>query len=120
MTFRYLKQKMSSRDRPLGPGQPGGLTVGGLDRETAIVVGEVAMEHLFGLGGGAGVGQPEFAGEPVLKGPPQSFHPALGLGRAGKDQLDAELLEEPAELGRLASTSERLFKRELLVFGLEE
>ena len=81
------------KESPLGPRQPGGFAVIGGDGEAAIVLGEVAMEHLLRLGGGAGVGQPEFAGESVLKGPPEPFHPAFGLGRAGEDQLYAELLE---------------------------
>ena len=75
----YLKQKTSWKRPSPRPGQPGGGGIGRGDGEAAVVPGEVALEDHAGLLLGGGTGEAKLAGEAVLEGAPEAFHPALGL-----------------------------------------
>ncbi|MDD5559582.1 hypothetical protein [Candidatus Methylomirabilis sp.] len=72
--------------------------LGGSLRESAVVLGEDAIENGLGLRRGRGVRQPQLADQPVLEGPPQPRDPALGLRGAGRDQRDAQLVQGSAHL----------------------
>ena len=74
----------------------------GLHGEAGVVAGVVAgqevLQHRRGLIHGPSIGQAEFGYQPVLEGPRRPFHPALGLGRAGEDLPDTQLLQATGEL----------------------
>ena len=73
-----------------------------LDLETPVEPGQELLQHSLGLLHGGRSGQPEFRGQPVLKGSRRPLYPPLGLGRQGEYQLDPQLLHRPAELGGCA------------------
>ena len=106
----YLKQKTSWRDLPLGQGSQGGGGIGRGNGEAAVVPGEVALKNHARLLLGRGPGEPELAGQAVLEGAPQAFHPSLGLRGAGSDPARAQLLEEAPDLGRSAAAGELLLQ----------
>ena len=53
--------------------------------EAPVVVGKEAAENFIGRLEIAGAGQPQFAGEAILKGAPEAFDAAFGLRRVGGD-----------------------------------
>jgi hypothetical protein len=59
----------------------------------------------------AAAGEAEFADQAVLRGAPGALDAAFGLGRVGRDLLDAELVEGASEWGG------RLFSDELFGHG---
>ena len=59
------------------------------------------FEEAVGLGHVGDAGEPEFLGQALLQGPEHALGPPPGLGRIGRDQLDAELHQGPADLGRI-------------------
>jgi hypothetical protein len=74
----------------------------GRDREAAIVLRQVdlAQEAVRGLGRGD-AGQRQLLGQTVLQGAEGALGAPPCLGRIGRNVLDAELGERPADLGRL-------------------
>ena len=74
------------------------------NRETGVVGGQVDLAN-------KGVrrfdrcdpGELELLGQPALKRPERALRTASGLRRIGPDRLDPELLEGPADLGRMAA-----------------
>ena len=71
----------------------------GGNAELGIEAGQEVPQHGVGLVDGPGSRQPELADQPVLEGARHAFHPSLGLGRTGKDLLNAQLPHGPGELG---------------------
>ena len=69
--------------------------------EPEVVAGQEVPQHGVGLVDGPGSGQTQFHHQPVLEGSGGAFHPALGLGRAGEDLLDAQFRHGLAEVGGL-------------------
>ena len=71
----------------------GGEVVGGFcggDSKAVVEVGQEKCQHVIGLLQSASLSQTKFADETVLKGTPQTFNTTFGLGRVGRDLLDAE------------------------------
>src|SRR5271167_4506762 len=85
--------------------------LGGGTGEALVVVGAEALEHGVGLLQSGGAGEAKFADQTVLAGAPGALDAAFGLGRVGRNLLDAELFERPSEL------SGRLFSGELFGQG---
>src|SRR5271166_2517069 len=85
--------------------------VSGEASEALVVVGAELVEHGVGLLQSGGAGEAKFADQTVLAGAPGALDAAFGLGRVGRNLLDAELFERPSEL------SGRLFSGELFGQG---
>jgi hypothetical protein len=66
--------------------------------EAAVVVGEELGQIGRGRGHRREAAQAELGDEAVLQGLPQPLDPALGLRRAGRDEGDAEVAEDLAEV----------------------
>jgi hypothetical protein len=81
----------------------GGLGIGGRAREAFFEAGQVAFERLVGFAEVAGVSSTQFLDQAVLQGSPASLYAALGLRRAGQDQVDAQLLQGSGDLGGLSA-----------------
>ena len=88
--------------------------------EAAVVVGQEAAKDLVGGVKIGSTGQTQFAGETILKGAPEAFDAALGLGTLGSDVGDAELLQGAAELGGLLAAGELFFHRPMIVVANED
>src|SRR5450755_1163980 len=83
-----------------------GLCLAGGDGEALVVVGAELGED---VGGGveiASLGEPEFADQAILAGAPGALDAAFGLGRVGRDLLDAEFFQSPSQLGGRLFTGE--------------
>ena len=65
----------------------------GLHGEAGVVARQEILQHRRGLVDGPGIGQAQFGYQPVLEGPGRALHTALGLGRAGEDLPDTQLLQ---------------------------
>jgi hypothetical protein len=55
-----------------------------------VEVGQESRQHGVGLLQRRSLSQTKFADQAVLKGAPEAFNAAFGLGRVGRDLLDAE------------------------------
>src|SRR6202035_4611702 len=88
--------------------------------EAAVAVGQEAAKDLVGGSEIGGPGQTKFAGEAILKGAPEAFDAALGLGAPGSNVGDAELLECAAELRGFPATCELFFPRPVIVVANED
>ena len=64
-----------------------------LHGETSVEAGQEILQHCRGLVDGPSSSQAQFGYQPVLEGPCHAFHPALGLGPAGKDLPDPQFLQ---------------------------
>src|SRR5271169_1494817 len=117
---RTLVMKTADAIQFGGSGTPGLLRFPRRPAEAAIVVGEKAAEDCVGRFDIGGAGQPEFAGQAILKSAPEALDAALGLRTVGRDVGDAELLEGAAELGWLAATGELFFERPVIVVTDED
>ena len=73
-------------------------TLFGWPGEAFIVGGEIDREHRVGLLHRRRAGQPQFADQPVLKGPPHTFNASFGLWRTRGDRHDAQFLQRPSQL----------------------
>src|SRR2546428_793902 len=62
----------------------------------------------------------ELGDEPILQRGPQPLDAALGLGRAGGDVADAEVLQDAAEVGRPLRAGELFLERPVGVVADEE
>lgn len=89
-------------------GPPGGIRMRRGLREARIVLREKPVKHALGLFHCAGLGQPEFDHETILKRPKEPLDAPPGLRRMGADPADPQLLERPADLRRLGAALELL------------
>jgi hypothetical protein len=85
--------------------------IGGGTGEALVVIGAKLLQPGVGFSQGGGAGEAQFADQTVLKGAPGALDAAFGLGRVGRDLVDAELLQCASEL------SGRLFSDELFGHG---
>src|ERR1700728_113689 len=88
--------------------------------EALVVVGTKTGEHRAGLRQGGSASEAKFADQAVLKGAPSALDAALGLGRVGRDLLDAEQFESASELCRSLFTSELLGEGPVGIVALED
>jgi hypothetical protein len=99
---------------------PGRAGVGRRVGEAAVEVGaEGGEEGVGGLAGREGV-ETQLGGQPVLQGAPEPFDAAFGLGRAGRDVADGELLEDAAEVGGVLGAQELLLQGPVRVIADED
>ena len=120
VTDHALMNKAADAVQVFGSRAPCGLHFTRTAGEAAVVVGEKETED--GIGGIeiAGLSQAEFAGETILEDAPETFDAAFGLGTAGGDEGDAELLESAAELRGLTFSGELFFHRPEVVVAHED
>ena len=84
-----------------GEGDEGGAPVLGRGREAGVVLWqEDLLEEAVGLDHVGDAGEPEFLGQALLQGAEHALRAPPCLGRVGRDQLDAELRQGAADLGR--------------------
>ena len=70
-------------------------------REAGVVLWqEDLLEEAVGLDHVGDAGEPEFLGQALLQGAEHALRAPPCLGRVGRDQLDAELRQGAADLGR--------------------
>jgi len=85
-----------------GIGDERRLGVLGRDREARVVLGQVDLrEEPVGDLDGGDAGERELLGQAVLQGAERALRTPPRLGRVGRDVLDPELRERPADLGEL-------------------
>ncbi len=85
-----------------GEGHEGGALGFRRHREAGVVAWQVELlEEAVGLGHVGDAGEPELLGQALLQGGEHAFRAPPCLGRVGRDQLDAELGQGAAELGRI-------------------
>src|SRR5271165_7167498 len=115
-----LMDKAADAVQVLGRGAPCGLQGAGSAGEAAVVVGEEPAQH--GVGGVqiASLSEAQFAAQTILEHAPETFDAAFGLGAAGCDEGDAELLQRASELGGLAFAGELFFHRPEVVVAHED
>ena len=103
-----------------GRGAPCGLQIARAAGEAAVVVGHEDSQH--GVGGVeiARLSQAEFAAQTILQYAPEAFDAAFGLGTAGGNEGNAELIERATELSGLAFSGELFFHRPEVVVADED
>src|SRR6202051_5331657 len=89
-----------------GQGAEVALSLAGRNGEAVVVVGAEAGENLVGGVEIAGVSEAEFTDQTVLAGAPGALDTAFGLGRVGRDLLNAEFFQSPAQMGGALFASE--------------
>ena len=104
----------------LGSGAPSFFRFARRAAEAAIVVRQESAQDLVGSIPIVGTGQTQLTGEAILKGAPETFDSAFGLGTLCSDVGDAELLQCAAELSRLAAAGELFFHRPVIVMAHED
>lgn len=72
----------------------------GLSGKTLIVALHELRQPLVSLLGGGNASQAHFFGQAVLQGLIGPFHSPFGLGGIGADDLNAQLLHSPSEVGQ--------------------
>ena len=87
-----------------GNGREGRALAGGLNREAGVVFRQIAVadEGVGRLHIGY-AGEPQFLRQPILQRRERPLGSPSGLRRIGPDMLDAQLLERPSDLGRMAA-----------------
>jgi len=103
----------------LGSGTPCFFSFAWCATEAPVVIRKESAEDFVGRFQIANPGQPQFAGEAILKGAPEAFDAAFGLRRVGSNVGDAELLESATELGRLPFPCELFFDGPVIVVADE-
>lgn len=88
--------------------------------EALVVLGTKAGEHGAGLRQGGSASEAKFADQAVLKGPPGALDAALGLGRVGRELLDAEQFESASQLCGSLFSSELLGEGPVGIVALED
>jgi hypothetical protein len=88
--------------------------------EPAVVVGEERGEAGVGRREGGDPLEAQLDDEAVLQGAPEALDAALGLGRAGGDEPDGEVLEDRAEVGRVLAALEFFRERPVGVVADED
>src|SRR5213593_92475 len=104
----------------LGRAAPDRLRGGRGPGEAAIEVGDEGGQVGVRGGDGGDAAEAQFADEPILQRGPQPLDAALGLGRAGGDVADAEVLQDAAEVGRPLRAGELFLERPVGVVADEE
>src|SRR5580658_769104 len=103
----------------LGSRAPGFFGFARRAAEAPVVVRKKSAKDFVGRLEIGGAGQPQFAGEAILKGAPEAFDAAFGLRRVGGNVGDAELLKRTAELSRLPFPRELFFDGPVIVVAQE-
>src|ERR1700693_4155922 len=103
-----------------GSGTPSFFRIARRATEAAVVVGQETTKDLVGGVQIVRTGQAEFAGEAILKGAPEAFDAALGLGTVGGDVGDGELLQGATELCRLGGARGVVFLRSVVLVVQED
>ena len=88
--------------------------------ETSVVIGQETTQDLVGRFHVGCSSQRKLAGETILKGAPETFDAAFGLGTVCGDVGDAELLQSAAELRGAAATGEFFFHRPMIIVAHED
>lgn len=115
-----LVEEAADAIKIFGSGAPSFFRFARRATEAPVVVGqEAAKDFVRGVEIGS-PGQTQFAGETILKGAPEAFDAALGLGTLSSDVGDAELVESAAELGGFPAASELFFHRPVIVVANED
>jgi len=101
-------------------GAPGGLHITRPAGEAAVEVGDESAQH--GVGGVqiAGLSEAQLAAQTILEDAPEAFDAAFGLGTAGGDEGDAELLEGASELSGLTFSGKFFCPRPEIVIADED
>ncbi len=94
--------------------------VGGGMGEALIVIGAEACEHKVGLFDSGGLSQTKFADQAVLASAPSALDAAFGLGRVGRDLLDAELVESASQLSGSLFSGELFGQGPVRIVALED
>src|SRR5712664_3862210 len=104
----------------IGSRAPGGLGLARAASEAAVVVGHEGSQH--GVGGiqVARLSQAKFTAQTILQYAPEALDAALGLGTAGGDEGDAELLESATELSGVTLAGELFFEGPEVVVAHED
>jgi hypothetical protein len=103
--------------RRLAPG------FGGVARSTseaAVVVGGELAQDGIGRVEVTSPGQTKFTAQAILQQAPEAFDAAFGLGRLGREEIDAELFESAAKLGRLALSGQFFLDAPVIVMADED
>ena len=79
--------------------------------KAAVVVGEMGGQECFGRGHRGDRVKAQFSDQAILKGGPEPFDAALGLGGVRGDVADAEVAQDLAEVGRMLRPLEFLLSR---------
>src|SRR6476661_8766573 len=85
-----------------------------------VEVDQESRQHAIGLIQSASLSQTKFAAETVLKGAPQTFNAAFGLGRVGRDLLDTEFFQSAAHLGGKLLSGEFFLARPMGIIALKD
>lgn len=88
--------------------------------EALIMAGQIGREEGIGTGEIVDPGEAQFADQAILEGAPEALDAALGLGRGGRDPLDAQLGEGPTDLGGIRAAAQLFLERERCLFGAVE
>ena len=94
--------------------------IGGGAGEALVVVGAKSGEHGVGLLHSRGLSQTEFADQTVLASAPEALDAALGLGRIGRNLLDAEICESASEMSGRLLTGELFGDGPVRIVALED
>jgi hypothetical protein len=105
---------------PRGPGAVDRLRMRGGSGEAGIVAGDEATEERVGLGWGVDAGHAELGDEAILQGAEEALDASLGLGTAGGDPADAQLVKDAADLRGRGLAAELFFDRPGLARGAFE
>src|SRR6202030_2588821 len=95
---RVMGMKAADAVQIFGSGTPSLFLSARGATEATVVVGQEATQDLVSGVQIGGTGQAEFAGEAILKGAPEAFDAALGLGTVGSNVGDAQLFQSAAKL----------------------
>jgi hypothetical protein len=101
-------------------GTPGGYGGAGTAGEAAIVVGDKTEQDRVGRVQIGSLRQTELTDQAILQHTPEAFDTAFGLGRAGGDEGDAELIEGATELSGIALALELFGEGPGVVVALED
>src|SRR6266849_1217584 len=99
---------------------PGRGRVGRGPRKAGGEVGEELGEERVGALDGVDAPQPEFADEAILERLPVPFDAALGLRGTGRDEADAELAQDPPEVGRVLTAAELFLEGPVRIVAHED
>lgn len=103
-----------------GSGAPSLIRFARRTTEALVIVGPEAAKDLVGGVEIRSASEAEFAGEAILKGAPEAFDAALGLGSLGSDVGDAEWIQGADELGELTVVGELFHHRPVVVVANED
>jgi hypothetical protein len=108
------------RGQIAGRTPPGRGRVGGGPRKARGEVGEELGEEGVGALDGVEAPQAQLGDEAILQGLPEAFDAALGLRGAGGDEPDAELAQDPPEVGGVLGAAEFFLEGPVRVVAHED